>query len=362
MSASQPVLARAAFRDVVAYRGEAATCDVDLSDNTNLWGAPPAALRAVHESAAAALSRYPTLYGEELKTRLARYAGVEPDEIVTGCGSDDVIDATMRAFAEPGERVAFATPTFSMIPVFARINGLVPVGVPLLADFDVDADALLATEARVIYLCSPNNPTGTLASADAIRRVVERARGVVILDEAYAEFADASYASRAPGWERVLVARTLSKAFGLAGLRVGYGVGAAALVREIEKARGPYKVTAVAERAACAALDEDLAWVREHATLARENRERLATALRALGLAPLPSSANFLLVPSPRSAEWARALLGRGVAVRLMRALPTFGDALRIGVGPWPMMARLLDALGGALGGALATPTEEQVA
>ena len=360
MSASQPLLARAAFRDVVAYRGEAATCDVDLSDNTNLWGAPPAALRAVPASAAAARSRNPTHNGAELKTRLARYAGVAPDEIVTGCGSDDVIDATMRAFAEPGERVAFATPTFSMIPVFARINGLVPVGVPLLADFDVDADALLATEARVIYLCSPNNPTGTLASADSIRRVVERARGVVILDEAYAEFADESYASRAPGWGggRVLVARTLSKAFGLAGLRVGYGVGAAALVREIEKARGPYKVTAVAERAACAALDEDLAWVREHATLARENRERLATALRALGLAPLPSSANFLLVPSPRSAEWARALLGRGVAVRLMRALPTFGDALRIGVGPWPMMERLLDALGGALG----ESTEEQVA
>jgi histidinol-phosphate aminotransferase len=294
---------------------------------------------------ASLLSRYPTLYGDELKPRLARYAGVAPDEIVTGCGSDDVIDSAMRAFAEPGDRVAFAAPTFSMIPTFARLNGLVPVAVPFRADHDVDADALLATDARVVYLCSPNNPTGTLASADAVRRVVEGARGLVILDEAYAEFADESHAARAPSWGNVLVARTLSKAFGLAGLRVGYGVGAAALVREVEKVRGPYKVSAVAERAACAVLDEDLEWVREHAALARANRARLAEALRGLGLEPLPSAANFLLVPSPRAAALADGLRARGVAVRLMRALPTYGDALRVGVGPWPMMERLRGAL-----------------
>ncbi|HET7459089.1 MAG TPA: histidinol-phosphate transaminase [Gemmatimonadaceae bacterium] len=352
MSGASGVPSRAALRAVTAYGDgdDAPACDVDLSDNTNLWGAPPAALRAVRDAAEDSLSRYPTLYGGALKSRLAAYVGVAPEEIVTGCGSDDVIDSAMRAFAEPGDRVAHPTPTFSMVPVFARINGLVPVGVPLRDDYDVDADALLATGARIIYLCSPNNPTGTLTSADAVRRVVEHAAGLVVIDEAYAEFADESYASRAPGWERVVVTRTLSKAFGLAGLRVGYGVAAAPLVREIEKARGPYKVTAVAERAACAVLDENLPWVREHAALARANRGRLADALRALGLDALPSAANFLLVATPRAADLARGLRARGVAVRLHRALPGVGDALRVGVGPWPMMQRLLDALADTIG------------
>jgi len=343
-------LARAAYRDIPVYAPHGADDTmpeprIDVSDNTNLWGAPPAALRALHDAPADVVSRYPSLYVHDLKRALAAYVGVQADEIVTGCGSDDVLDAAMRAFAEPGDRVAYCAPTFSMVPTFARMNALEPVPLPFREDWDADADALLAARARITYLCSPNNPTGTVVSPAVVERVAREATGLVIVDQAYGEFARATHAASAPGWGRVIVMRTLSKAFGLAGLRIGYGVGAAPLVREVEKARGPYMVNAAAHRAAGAALGEGLPWVREHAREAVAVRERLASDLMARGLHPLPSEANFVLVPTPRAAAIAHGLRRRGVLVRLFTDLPVVGDALRIGVGPWSTMRELLAAL-----------------
>jgi histidinol-phosphate aminotransferase len=160
--------------------------------------------------------------------------------------------------------------------------------------------------------------------------------------------------------ERLLVTRTFSKAFGLAGLRLGYGAGQRALVDLVERARGPYKANAAAERAALAALSpapDGREWVAAHAALARTVRDRMATELRHLGLAPLPSDANFLLVPSRRAVEIARQMRDAGVRVRAFAGLPTHlaalaasnGCALRIGVGPWPAMEQVLAALSAAL-------------
>ena len=114
-------LARAAYRDIELYAPNREPCAVDLSDNTNLWGVPPAAERAVREAGAAAFTRYPSLYAPALKGALAAYLGVEPGMIVTGCGSDDVLDSAIRAFAEPGERVAYPEPSFAMVPIFAPV-------------------------------------------------------------------------------------------------------------------------------------------------------------------------------------------------------------------------------------------------
>ena len=135
------------------------------------------------------------------------------------------------------------------------------------------------------------------------------------------------------------------KAFGLAGLRVGYGLAAPEVVQALEKVRGPYKVNVLGERAALAALAEDLPWVRRQVEASVSIRERLRVALAALGLPALPSAANFLCVPVPDSAALGRRLLGRGIKVRVLRALPGIGDAIRIGVGPWDGMERLLAAL-----------------
>lgn len=342
-------LARAAYRGVSLYSVDSAPCAVDLSDNTNLWGSPPAARRVLRELADDALARYPSAYASELKDALAEYAGVDPACIGTGCGSDDILDSAIRAFAAPGDRIAFCAPTFAMIPIFARLNGVEPVAIPMTSSWDIDPDALARADARVIYVCSPNNPTGTVASRGALERLIASAPGVVLLDEAYAEFCAESILDLAKASERVLVVRTMSKAFGLAGLRVGYAVGAPSLIAEVEKSRGPYKVSTVAERAAVAALMHDRTWVAERVGAARASRDRLATSLRALGLAPLPSQANFVFVPIGDAPAVARRMRERGVAVRAFQGLPIVGDALRITAGPDPMMEQGLDALAEAL-------------
>ena len=188
-----------------------------------------------------------------------------------------------------------------------------------------------------------------MASRGAVERLVATASGVVIIDEAYGEFAGTSLLELARASDRVLVVRTMSKAFGLAGLRVGYAVGALNLIAEVEKSRGPYKVSTVAERAAVAALVHDQAWVAERVHDARVSRDKLATSLRELGLAPLPSRANFVFVPVADAAGVARRMRERGVAVRAFQGLPLVGDALRITAGPEPMMEQALHALAEAL-------------
>ena len=356
-------LARADVRALPLFSPELPDCPVDLSDNTNLWGAPPAALRVLREAAPAVVSRYPTFYSEPLRAPLLGYLGVQDIPgigVVTGCGSDDVLDSTMRAFGGAGERIAFSSPTFSMIPVLARLNGLDAVAIPLTNAFDVDAEQLVDAGAKLTYLCAPNNPTGTPVSRAAVEYVVANASGIVVLDEAYAEFAPEVFVDLLASNERLLIARTFSKAFGLAGLRGGFGVAASSVTQLVERARGPYKVNGFAERAVRAALEptpDGLEWVRTHAALARTNRDRLIAELRALGLGVLPSAANFVLVPHALATEVVRSMRARGVFVRSFVGLPLeiaafaeqHGAALRIGVGPWQMMESLLDALREAL-------------
>jgi histidinol-phosphate aminotransferase len=330
---------------------------IDLTDNTNQWGTPPAALRAVQSAGKISLTRYPSGYGEELKASLAAYLGVRVEQIATGCGSDDVLDAAIRAFARAGSSVAVIDPTFPMIPIFARINGLEPVLVPLTPDYDVDVDRVLSVDASIIYLCSPNNPTGRVLDPRAVATIVERARGIVIIDEAYAEFAQTSAIDLANHSPRVLVTRTLSKAFGLAGLRVGYAVGDPTLIAAVEKSRGPFKLSAVAERAAVAAVTEDLEWVRETVRAAHTNRERFSAALADLGLVALPSDANFVLVPVQAPARIAMGLREQGIALKafdnLTQVSPalaaTNGGALRITIAPWDVLEATLAALREAL-------------
>jgi histidinol-phosphate aminotransferase len=232
-----------------------------------------------------------------------------------------------------------------MIPIFGKLNGLTPAAVPLTETFDLAPDTCLATQAKITYLCSPNNPTGTVLSRSTVERIVERTSGLVIIDEAYAEFSETNFLDLMRNTPNVLITRTFSKAFGLAGLRIGYAVGDPAVIAEVEKSRGPYKVNAIAERAAVAAMRDDRAWVMARVQEAIVNRSRLQNALVALGLAPLPSQANFVLVPVRDAARIDLELRQHNVAIRPFVGLPGIGDALRISVGPWEMVERCLDAL-----------------
>ena len=344
----RPVRLRAAYRHVSVYDPGRSPCALDLSDNTNLFGANPAAAAAVRNASDAVLTRYPDTYASELKRAIAAHCDVAPANVTTGCGSDDVIDSVMRAFCEPEDVVAYPDPTFGMIGAFTRMNAAQPRAVASASDFALDPAALRAQRAALTYVCRPNNPTGTLVDAAGIMWLEQMSDGVLVVDEAYIDFADdVSLAPVAAGSTRMIVLRTFSKAYGLAGLRVGYAIGPAALIAEIEKSRGPYKVSGLAERAALAALSEGRDWVRARADEVIANRARLAERLRELGLAPLPSAANFLLVPLPagaRAADWNVRLRARGVAVRPFSAVPGAGECLRVTIGPWADMERFLTA------------------
>lgn len=339
------VRARATLRELSLYSPNRAPCALDLSDNTNRWGVPPFAALALEELSVERVTRYPQVYTPELKAALAEYASVRSDEVVVGCGSDDVLDSAIRAFAEPGDRIAYPNPTFGMLGIWAQMNGLLAMPVPTPNPYAVDIDALLATRARITYLCSPNNPTGLSLSRAEIERIVDHAAGIVILDEAYAEFANDGWLAEAPRHPRLIVTRTMSKAFGLAGVRIGYAVAEASTIAHIEKARGPYMVSAAAERAALAALRNDLEWVRTHIASARESRERFGKALAAVGIASFPSTANFVFVPVRDAAVVAEHMRAAGVAVRPFPAVNGIGDGVRITVAPWPMMETAIAAL-----------------
>jgi histidinol dehydrogenase len=357
---------RRPYRSLALYDPARPPVELDLSANTNLWGPCPPALRALQSAGPPAA--YPTPWADELKAALATAWDVDPANVVTGCGSDDLIDSALRAFCEPGATVAFPAPTFPMADVFARMNDAEPVPVPVPADGALDRPALEALAAAdVTYLCRPNNPTGAMIPRDRVLELLDRARGLVLIDEAYAEYTGESLLAPALASGRGLVIRTFSKVYGLAGLRVGYGLGPEPLARVLERSRGPYKVGAQAERAAVAAVRDGRDWVGDIVERTVRNRDRLTGEIRARGLGVVDSRANFLLVtPAPSGsavppptgapgASWAlavrAALLERGIGVRAFPSLTGVGDAIRVTIGPDPVMERFLAALDEVLRG-----------
>lgn len=392
---------REAYRPLEPYAPDRRPIAVDLSDNTNRWGTHPAALRIVREADPEDLLRYPPVYADRLKAAVTRRFGVPGESVATGCGSDDLLDSAFRAASDSGGRVRFMEPTFSMIGIFARMNGLEAMPLEREAGMGPEApfgplpdpEQLLEGDPDIVYLCRPNNPTGEVLPRGWVARLEEAAgpQGpVILLDEAYVDFmgrgptglgrrtagersrGTVSGEDSGPGPEvgasddlllsattsdRLVVLRTLSKAYGLAGLRVGFAVGAPGVIREIEKSRGPYKVNRLAEAAAVAALDDEEGWVPGILADVRHERGRLATELEQRDLTPLPSGANFLLVPlSPGSAahgmtapDMTAALRERGVAVRPFPDLPGIGEAIRVTVGPRSEMNAFLQALDGIL-------------
>jgi histidinol dehydrogenase len=334
-----PPRERATLASVERYSPKRPPCEIDLTDNTNLFGAPPAVLAALSDMPSRSITRYPTPYADELRAALARQVGIDEACIATGCGSDDLLDSTFRAFADPGDAVVYCPPTFGIVSSFAATNALRPLASP------PDAARILRLRPRIVYLCAPNNPTGAPLPDGLLEALLDRTSALVLLDEAYVDFATAgSRAREAASSPRLVVVRTLSKAYGVAGLRVGWAVATAAVTQAIDRARGPYKVGALAERLALAAL-RDESWVRARVADVIEIRSRFVLELEKRRFSPLPSEANFVCVPVTESKKVAEAMRARGVSVRAFAGLEGIGDALRISVGPWPMMERCLSAL-----------------
>jgi histidinol dehydrogenase len=331
--------ARTGLDRITRYMPKRPPCDVDLTDNTNLFGPPPTAAKAFREIPDATITRYPSPYSDALRAALAREYGVKSENIVTGAGSDDVIDTIFRAYGDAGEVFAFCPPTFGIVSAFAIANGMRPEACAL------DVATITRKNPRIVYLCSPNNPTGALLPNGFVDAILKETRALVLLDEAYADFSEApSRVVDAATHERLIVVRTFSKAFGLAGLRVGWAVSSADVIANVERARGPYKLGAVAERAALAAL-EDRDWVKERVAEVKASRAEFLRALEIAKIKALPTSANFVLIPIENAEAIADRMREDGVSVRAFPKLVGIGDALRISIGPVALMDRCLTAL-----------------
>jgi histidinol-phosphate aminotransferase len=297
--------------------------------------------------AATALERYPDARARELKARISARTGARPEEILIGTGSDDVIGVLLTALARPRERAPVATvlvptPTFVMYRTTAKANGLKPVEVPLDDTWDLDVGqmkrAIEMTRPGVVFIASPNNPTGNCMSDDRIAAVIEAAAGydtLVVVDEAYGDYAGKSLAGWRERYPNLGILRTLSKV-GLAALRVGWLEADDSLIHEVDKTRQPYNVSATSQAAAAAVLGEAWAEVTAQVALVVRERDRVSSALRELpGVDVVPSDANFVWVGTQRPAsEVYERLVQRGVLVRSFHASGgRLANRLRVTIG-----------------------------
>ena len=322
---------------------------VKLASNECPFGPSPRAVEAIHEEVAN-VHRYPDGASFELRRALAAQLAVDPEQLVFGAGADELLELLAKTLLGPGDEAVFGWPSFAMYPIVVRGMGATPLQVPLDAELVHDLPAMaraVGERTRLLFLCNPNNPTGTSVGAEAFDRFLEDLPGdvVVAVDEAYVDFArradfpDAlSWVGRRPG---VIVLRTFSKIYGLAGMRIGYGVTDVELAGYLQRARHPFNVNRLAEVAALAALGDP-----EHARRNRDNNsagiEMLTRELRRLEIEVWPSDANFVLVRAGAGSY--EELLREGVIVR---PLAGFGmpDCIRVSVGLPEENERFLKAL-----------------
>jgi histidinol-phosphate aminotransferase len=352
---------RPELAQIRAYHPAHAPADaIRLDANESPWALSRDARAHLAESIAAIdLNRYPDVRATRLRERIAEREGVHPDQIVIGCGSDEVIAIVVSALSRPRAgraraTVMFPEPSFVMFRTSSLLAGCEPVAVPLDTMWDLDADATCAAiaqhEPSVVFVPSPNNPTGNLFSDASIERVVHTTRGraLVLLDEAYGAFSGRTYRNVRSAHEHVGQLQTLSKA-GLAGARVGWAVlPSRELAAEIDKVRQPYNLGSVSQCIGEAALGPLEAEISHAVQRVVAERERLTRALAQVpGLAVAPSQANFVWVDVGRDAGAVhQALMARGVVVRSFHAAGgRLSSRLRVTVGSPDENSRLLDAL-----------------
>ncbi|WP_317197781.1 histidinol dehydrogenase [Hymenobacter siberiensis] len=297
-------------------------------------------------------SRYPDPHQRAIKADLARLKGVMPNQIFLGNGSDEAIDLLVRLTCMPGQdAIVICPPTYGMYEVAANLNDVRVERLPLTADFQLPADAaekLAASNAKLVFLCSPNNPTGNLLAQEAVETILRSFRGLVIVDEAYADFADApSWITRLAEFPRLVVMQTFSKAWGLAGLRLGVAYASAELIAYLDKIKPPYNISAATQQHALAALAA-ASRLPEMRTELLEGRRWLFAQLAEVAIVEhiFSSDANFLLVRFTVDATAVYdQLRSRGIVVRNRTTQPGCAGCLRLTVGTTAENSQLVQAL-----------------
>ena len=338
-------LIRPNIRDLKPYRSarDDFNTGILLDANENSLGAP--------YPKAEGLNRYPSPYQKELKQKIADWRNVDTENIFVGVGSDEAIDLLFRIFCEPGkDRIITTPPTYGMYKVSANINNIAVDEVLMSKDFEPEVEAILEAatpQTKLLFLCSPNNPTGNVISEKNIETLLQKFPGIVVVDEAYIDFSDTnSWAPKVNDYENLVVLQTMSKSFGLAGIRLGMAFASKKVIDYMTKVKAPYNVNALTSRYAIEAFDH-LDQIRNHISTIKAERERLRNSLENFDAVRkiFPSDANFLLVKIDDAKQIYKQLAAEGIIVRYRGNEPHCESCLRISVGTQEENDKLIETL-----------------
>jgi histidinol-phosphate aminotransferase len=329
---------------------------IKLNQNENPFELPDAVKAEILEKLMrASWSRYPAFVPAEQIARIASFGGWRPEGILLGNGSNDLLQLLFMSVLERGKTLVISQPTFTLYKILARGLGASVEEVPMTKEFTFDVDRIVAAakarSAEMVVLCSPNNPTGTLLGRDEVAAILEQTPGLVILDEAYVQFAPGSLTDLLEKYDRLVVLQTFSKAMGAAGLRFGYALCQPALAADLSKLKLPYSINIFTLLAVDVLIDHWpllKGWID---TIVRE-RGRVLSVLKAMPeIRAYPSGANFLLFESLRRtpAEVFRGVLERGILIRDVSSYPMLKRALRVSIGTPEENDQFISALKAAI-------------
>jgi len=320
------------------YQGEHGNGDyrIDLSGNESPYDLPRDIKEEItHEIMENPLNNYPTLYTKSLRCSIADYLDIEVncDQVIVGNGSDDVLDMLIDTFIEPGDRVLAAAPTFSMYRFFSELAGGIYENFSLAdQEFNYDniKEMIDRIKPKIIFLCSPNNPNGELLAPETILKIAEVYEGILVIDEAYAEFSKATLLDHINEYTNLAVTRTFSKAFGLAGIRLGYLVGSRELVRQVSKVIKPYNINSITSLIGKIALREEKLIEERVDNIVKERDKMFALFNEYDNWSVFPTSANFVYIEGKDTVKFKNMLNKQGIKIRSFDRKP---PAIRITVG-----------------------------
>jgi histidinol-phosphate aminotransferase len=317
---------------------------IKLNTNENPYPPSPRVIQAIAEAAADGLNRYPSPMADGLRRAAAERYGVSQEQVLAGNGSDELLALCLRACVTEGGTVAYAIPTYSLYRTLSAIVGARVIELP--AELKSVRGDLIAAQADVTFLCSPNSPTGAVLELDGIEEIARQARGLVVVDEAYVDFGHHSALALLDRHPNLLVLRTFSKSFSLAGMRLGLAFGAPDLIADVAKVKDSYNVSRIGEAVGIAAL-ADYGWMKANVARVCATRERVASTLREKGFVVPESHANFLWVNCAHrdgGRPYYARLRERKVLVRYFDS-PALQHGIRVTIGTDAQMDRFLAAL-----------------
>lgn len=306
---------------------------IKLNSNENPYPPSPKALKVLQEIDAEMLRRYPDPTATNFRIAASEVLGVPSDWIIAGNGSDDLLNLIVRAVGEPGKQIVCPAPTYVLYRTLADIQEADFVEVPYPEDYQLPVDLLIAARGAVTFVAAPNSPSGTAISAADLEKLARGLSGILVIDEAYVDFAEENALELTKKYNNVIVLRTLSKGYSLAGLRLGFGIANPNLIAELNKVKDSYNVDALAYLVAAAAI-ADRDYKIANAQKIKVSREKLAVTFKQLGFRVWPSQTNFLLVRPPQgdAERIYQALKMQGILIRYFKQ-PRLEDKLRITVG-----------------------------